>query len=247
MVFRLHNRELDEKEGEERENGSLEKADEYFEHHEWHGKEVRGEIDGNGDDYLARQDITEEPERERYDAHQLADEFDDADSEADGIFEGILNELAAVLPETDGEDARYFDNEKGYDGENERHGEVGIRRAQKRVVMIFDGADARYEVQHVAHEDKEEYRHEKRKKFARHIAAFERLCDVVVDERDHRLHERLKLSGNHFELAAHEERHRDQNCDDYPAGDERVGDRNAEKFSELFRRDGNVNTFIHWR
>src|SRR3989344_2071051 len=96
---RLCDRELDEKERQEREDGGLEETDEYLEHHEGHGQEVRCEVHRDRDDYLARQDIAEEPERKRYHAHQLADELDDAYREADGVFEGILDEFAAVFPE----------------------------------------------------------------------------------------------------------------------------------------------------
>src|SRR3989344_8361349 len=154
--------ELDEEEGEKRKNGGLEEADEYLEEHEWYGQEVRREEYGDRDDYFAREDVTEEPERKRHHAHQFPDELNEADGEADRVFEGILNEFAAVLPETDGEDARHFDDEERNDGEHQRHSEVGIRRAQKRVVVVHNRANTRYEVQHVAHENKEEYRHEER-------------------------------------------------------------------------------------
>jgi len=244
-VVRLLNGELDEEQGKEREDGGLEESDEYLEHHERHGEEVRREVNGDGDDYLARQDVAEEPKRERYDAYQLADELDEPHGEADGISERILNEFAAVLPETDGENARHFDDKEGYDSEYERHGEVGIRRAQKRLMVVLERADTRYEVQHVAHENEKKYRHEERKEFARHIAAFECFRHVVVHESDHCLHERLELSGNHFELTAHEECDRDQNRDDEPTRNQRVGDGNPEKFSELFSRYGDVYAFLH--
>src|SRR3989344_8073224 len=113
------------------------------------------------------------------------------------------------------------------------------------MVVIYDGADTRYEVQHIADKNEKEYRHEERKELARHVAALEGFRDVVVYESDHRLHERLKLSGYHPEPAPHEECDSDQNRDDHPARDERIGDGNAEKFSELFRRDSDVNAFLH--
>src|SRR3989344_4582213 len=176
---RLRDRQLDEKEGEKRENRGLEESDEYLEHHERHRQEVGREEYRDGDDYLALEDIAEKPERERNHAHQFPDELDEADGEANGIFEGILNEFAAVLPETDGENACHLDDEKGYDSEHQRHGEVGIRRAQERMVMVFDRADARQEVQHVAYENKKKYRHEEREETACHIAALKRFRDIA--------------------------------------------------------------------
>src|SRR3989344_9534637 len=115
------------------------------------------------------------------------------------------------------------------------------------MVVIYDGADTRYEVQHIADKNEKEYRHEERKELARHVAALEGFRDVVVHESDHRLHECLKLARYHLEPAAHQKRHRNQDCDDDPARNQRIGDGNAKKFSELLRRDGNMNTFIHWR
>ena len=243
----LLNSELDEKEGEKRENRRLEEADEYFEKHQRYGQEVRREEYGDGDDYFACEDVAEEPERKRHHAHQFADELNEADGEADGVFEGVLYEFAAVFPETDGEDARYLNDEEGHDREHERHGEVGIRRAQKRMVVVFEGTDAGYEVEHVAHEDKEKYCHEEREELARHIATFKRFSNVVVHKSDHRFHQRLKFARYHLEPAAHEECDGDEYRDDEPARNERVGDRNPEKFSQLFRRYRNVNALFHCR
>src|SRR3990167_5869928 len=239
--------ELDEEKGEKCENRRLQESDEYFEKHERNGQEVRREEYGDGDDYFACEDVAEEPKRKRDNAHQFADELNEADGEADGIFEGILNEFAAVLPETDGEDARHFDDEERNDGEHQRHSEVGIRRAQKRVVVVHNRANTRYEVQHVAHENKEEYRHEEREEFARHIAALECFGDVVVHKSDHRFHERLELSGYHLELAAYQKRDGDEYRDNEPARNQRIGDRDSEKIAQLFRRYRNVNALIHWR
>src|SRR3989344_5015001 len=219
-MFRLHDSELDEEECEERE----------YRH---------------GDDYLAREDIAEESERERYDAYQLADELDYADGEANRILEGILNEFAAVLPESDGEDARYFDDKEGYDSEYERHGEVGIWGAQKRLMVVLQRTDARYEVQHVADEDEQEYRHKQRKEFARHVAAFKRFSDVVVHKSDHCFHERLKLTRNHFQPATHQKSDGYEYRDDHPARNQRIGDGDSKKVPQLFRRDGNVYAFLH--
>src|SRR3989344_4339703 len=222
-MFRLHDSELDEEECEEREYRRLEKAD----------------------DYLDREDIAEEPERERHHAHQLSDELDEPHGEADGISERILNEFAAVFPETDGENARHFDDEKGYDGEDERHGEVGIRRSQKRLMVVLKRADTRYEVQHVAHEDEQEYRHKQRKEFARHVAAFKRFSDVVVHKSDHCFHERLKLTRNHFQPATHQKSDGYEYRDDHPARNQRIGDGDSKKVPQLFRRDGNAYAFLH--
>src|SRR3989344_3402461 len=76
LPVRLRDGQLDEKERQERENGRLEKSDEYLEHHKWHRKEVGHEIRRDENDDLAGEDVAEEPERERAHADQFADELD---------------------------------------------------------------------------------------------------------------------------------------------------------------------------
>ena len=138
LAVRLLNSEFDEEEREEREDGSLQEADEYFKHHERYRQEIRGKVDSDGDDNLACKNISEEPERERDDAYKLANELNEPNCKAYRVFEWILNEFAAVLPESDGEDASHFDDKEGDNSEYERDGEVGIRRTEERMVVILD-------------------------------------------------------------------------------------------------------------
>src|SRR3989344_7381973 len=157
--------ELDEEERKEREDSGLEEADEYLEHHEGDRQKVWREKDGDRDNYLAGEDVAEKTERERDDAHHLADELYESDRRAYRIRKGVHDEFATVFPKTDSHDTGHLDDEEGYNGKRERHHEIRRRRAQERVGMVFDRADARDEVDHVADEDEKEDRHEEREKF----------------------------------------------------------------------------------
>src|SRR3989344_2688334 len=237
---RFHDGEFDEKERQKRENGRLEKTDEYFEHHKRYGQEVWREEYGDSDDYLARENVAEEPERERYHSHKLADKLDNADRESYRIRERILQKFAAVFPKSDREDARYLDDEKRNDGEYKRHSEIGVGRAQERLELIpaekADGADAWHEVDHVAHKNEKKDGHKERKETSRHFPTLQCFGNVVVDEPERFLDERLHFPRNHLQARAKNKCKGDENTYHDPARDERVGYGNAQKFPEFFGR-----------
>ena len=95
-AVRLHDGDLDEKKREEREDGGLHEADEDLEGHERHRADERNEIGHDENEYFPCKDVTEKAERERNDARELGEKFDDADDELDGAVRHI-DELTRVL------------------------------------------------------------------------------------------------------------------------------------------------------
>src|SRR3990167_4958381 len=57
LVCGFRDGEFDEEKGQKREDGGLEEPNEYLEHHERHGKKVGRKVNGDGDDYLAGEDV----------------------------------------------------------------------------------------------------------------------------------------------------------------------------------------------
>ncbi len=64
-------RHLDEDEGEHREHRRLDESDEDLEEEEWEWNEVRYEVEHHGEEYFSRENIPEEPEREREEFRHL--------------------------------------------------------------------------------------------------------------------------------------------------------------------------------
>src|SRR3989344_4703095 len=243
----LHDGKLDEEEREEGKYRRLQETDEYLEEHQGYWQKVGCEKDRDRDDHLAGENVAEESERERDDSYELSDKFDQTDGKSHRVADRILEELAAIFPKTDGGNACYLDNEERNDGKDERRGEIGVRRAQERLVHVFEGANAGNEVEHVADEDEEKNGHEKREKAARHFSAFEGLRHVVVHKPKCFLSESLEAAGDHREPASYEKCERDEKRDHDPARDERVRDGNAKEFAQLFRGYCNVYTLFHSR
>src|SRR3990167_6360046 len=233
LLMRFGDCQLDEKERQEGENGRLEKSDEYLEHHQGYRKEVGHEIRRDENDDLAGEDVAEEPERERDHADQFADELDQPHRKP---YRGAqVDELLSVFDNADSENACDLDHEERDDGEHERDVEIGVDAPEEREKFLSvpkaETSHPRYEFEDVGCEYEKKDGHEQGKEFARHFPALKR----------------LEFAGDHLELAAYEKCDRDQNGDDYPTCDERVGDGNAEKLPELFGGDRHVDTFLHAR
>src|SRR3989344_433562 len=110
------------------------------------------------------------------------------------------------------------------------------------MARILDGADTGHEVKHVADEDEKKDGHEEREEFSSHLSALKRLGHIVINEHERLFEKRLEPPGNHRKAAPDEEREPDQECNDYPAGNECICDRNTYKFSQFFGRKRDVNT-----
>src|SRR3989344_3266149 len=128
--MRLLDGELDEEERQEGEHCRLEESDERLEEHKEAGCAVGREERRDRDDDGAGKDVAEEPERERDDTDEFADELDKADRKSDRALERILDELAAVFPDADRDDAGDLDDEERHDREDQGDGEIGIHAAE---------------------------------------------------------------------------------------------------------------------
>src|SRR3989344_3858055 len=126
---RLHERELDKEEREEGENGGLQCAYKYLEHHQRYRQEVRREVDGDRNDDFTGQYVPKEPERERDDSHEFTDELDKANGRPYRIAKWIYKEFAAVFPHAYRSNTRKFNDKKRDNREREWHSEVCRRRA----------------------------------------------------------------------------------------------------------------------
>src|SRR5262245_53258463 len=73
-AMRFLDGELDEKKREEREDGGLQKTDEYLEKRKDPRYAVGSEKESDGNDDRACEDVTEKPERERDEADEFANE-----------------------------------------------------------------------------------------------------------------------------------------------------------------------------
>src|SRR3989344_6185694 len=195
LSMRFGDRQLNEKEREERENGRLQESDEYLEHHKRHGEEVRHEERRDENDDLAREDVAEEPERERDHAHQFADEFDQPHRKT--YRRAQVDELFPVFDDAYRENAGDLDHEERDDGEHERDVEVGVDAPEEREkffsVPKAETSHPRYEFKNVGREDEKKDGHEERKEFAGHFPALKGLCHIAVYIAEHFFEARLEF------------------------------------------------------
>src|SRR3989344_3324406 len=129
--MRLGNCQFDEEKREKCEDGGLDEADEHFEHHDRHGRDVGQEEGNDEDEHFAGKDIAKKTEGEGDDARNFRKKFHNADKKSDDPVPEV-DELASVFNDTDGNGTGNLDNEERHNGEHERHVEVGVYTSQKR-------------------------------------------------------------------------------------------------------------------
>src|SRR3989344_2794544 len=248
-MHRFHDSDLDEKERQDGENCGLDESHEDLEQHEGHRPYVGYEVCCDEDEYFASDDIAKKTEGKGNEARDLRKKLDNADNESNDRMR--IDEFGCVF-----EKAKYghpgnLDNDERDDGECESDVEVGVDTAQERGEPVLskktDTANARCEFEHVGSENEKKKCHDQRKEATRMRATSERFCNVVVHESEEPLQERLKPSGHHFEPAPDDECKYDEKKDDDPAGQERIGDGKPKPFSQLFGREGDVNSLFHGR
>ena len=172
----------------------------------------------------------------------LDDKLDDADDESDGTAQRILEKFAAVFPDADRHDAGYLDNEKRHDGKDKRYRKISVRTAEQRMSVERYASNAGQELEPIQKENENKNGHKKREKAACHLAAPERLDDVIVHEFEHPLQERLRAVRDELKAIAREKRDRDKNRHNDPGRNERIGDGNTEEFTESLCRKGHVDS-----
>lgn len=109
--MRFHDRDLYEKECEERENGGLDEAHEELKHHDGDRRHVGQEENDDENQDLAGKNVAKKTKREGNDAHDLGEKLDDADEKANETVAEI-DEFACIFPKTNDQDTSNFDDEK---------------------------------------------------------------------------------------------------------------------------------------
>ena len=161
-----------------------------------------------------------------------------------------INKFPGIFQGAYGDNAGDLDCEEGKNGEHQRHVKVRIHASEERRedaagAEETDRSDARRKFNEIRGKYKKKNGDEIGKETASHVAAFERLGDIIVHESEELFEQDLKTARHHFHIAAYHDGHDREQDDDHPARDERIGDRKSEKSPETFGSQYHVDAALH--
>lgn len=250
FVVRFRNGKLDEEERQQGEDGRLHEADEQLEEHERQRRNIGDKEDEDADEDLARKDVPEQPERERYEPRQVADDLEESDPEHYRRLK--RNKFTAVFQESEVQYPRDLGDEKRDERERERHVEVGIERPQERRERAMsvplkkaDAPDAGRELDDIRDENEKENGENEGQEAPREFRVLEDLMEVIGNVGKSGLKEGLRPARYEGEPAREICRKTDKKRHDDPAHEDGIGDGEPEELPEPLRRQCDVNPVRH--
>src|SRR3990167_4720833 len=223
-------RDGDENDGEHGEDQRLHETDEDLQEQEGQRHDVGDQECHDGQKHFAREDVPEETEGEGDHFGDLRHYLDEADEEIDGSAE--IEELAQMLPESDGCDAEQVLSDDRDHREAQGEIEVRGRRPEERrplVPLEHQGTHARQEAEPIGEKDEQEDGRDERQVLFRPAPVAEDRVHETQERFQENFEKRLELARYHPQAVPggegepaqkHEHDHREQGgVGDRPAAD----------------------------